>query len=80
MNNCMLGKLETLEGVDLILELHNLIRMKHKEIKNMSRSIINKRLNSNKKKNAYRKRRAQDQLASREDPIKEQEDNSPLRS
>jgi hypothetical protein len=48
MNNYMLAKLETLEGMDLILELYNLIRTNHKEIKNMNRPIISKRLSSNK--------------------------------
>lgn len=52
MNNGMVAKLEMLEGVGLILELCNLIRMNHKEIKNTNRPIISKRLsgsNNNKK-------------------------------
>lgn len=48
MNNYMLVKLEILEGMDLILELYNLIRTNYKEIKNMNRFIISKRLSSNK--------------------------------
>lgn len=49
MNNCRLAKLENLEGVDLILEIHYLVRMNPKEMKNMNRPIVSKRLSSNKK-------------------------------